>query len=492
MSLNRSAGEQPIQAEAPLAQLDYTSPVSPRIISEAKEAAKARARAFQWDPSGCSSAIGQAKVCDAQSSHGRPLNVVLADPSNSLFEAMRDPRLTISAVQAISNAPDVLVLNANSMKRLMRSAASVPDELWRHVVQTGVKVVLDASGEGLPHKPARTDTLHDFLRSRGVDPACAAYVTQTRSYASEYEPYCDALGMADRRMAVWIYDRFIQTTFAPFHDIGEREFEQRLARYLGAGRTRSRRFICFNNILRPFRVLFLLRLLQENLLDRGFVSIGSTGNGGEQIQSKQELIANLRSWNQYGALNDDLRALLDELSPYVDELLERRVGFLGVDASKSELQQHAQKLRASSVEECAESWFTVVPESDFFGRLNRITEKPFKALVNFHPLIVLGSVGSLRLIRAYGFDTDSGFFDEAYDDEPDQRARLEMVFEQVARLCRMEEHEIARLDEDAAATAVFNAWWGLVELPKLFRSRIDAALVDGLMALEAGRPGRPT
>jgi hypothetical protein len=37
---------------------------------------------------------------------------------------------------------------------------------------------------------------------------------------------------------------------------------------------------------------------------------------------------------------------------------------------------------------------------------------------------------------------------------------------------------------------VFNAWWGLVELPKLFRSHIDAGLVDQFVALCSPDPGQ--
>jgi hypothetical protein len=412
-----------------------------------------------------------------------PLNVVLADPRNSLFQDIHDPRLSISTLaEAGPDAPDVLVLNANSLKRLRQSVAAVPDTIWRHVRASQARLVLDASGEGFLHDPVRTVAVHEVLRAMDVDPGRAAFVTQDRAYGADYGDWCDAQGLGDRRMAVWIYDRFIQMAFAPFHETGEAQFEQRLARSARAGRARSRRYVCFNNLMRPVRIAFLLRLLEQGLWDKGFVSMGPIGRAGQGRISKEAFLSSMGSWDREGAPSEKILALLDELYPFLDELLAREPGPIGVDTSKSENQQWEARIRASEIQECADSWFTIATETDFYDRLHRITEKPFKPLVNFHPLIVLGSVGSLRLIRAYGFDTFPGVFDERYDEEPDPRARFDMVFDEAARLCRMDETEIGSLDEAAAPVLVFNAWWGLVELPKLFRSRIGAALVDRLMS----------
>jgi hypothetical protein len=457
------------------------------IAARAKEAAKAQAAAFDWDPFARSHTVDCAAIRPAEPERRAPLNVILADPHKSLFDGIRDPRLAISELAgARTDAPDVLVLNASSAKRMAQNAAAVPDQLWRHLARTGGVLVFDASGEGAPHDPVRTKALHDFLRDKGLDPALAAYVTQARDYPADYGVCCDALGVGDRRMSVWLYDRFIQMTVAPFHNAGEAHFNHRLGRYAGAERARSRRYICFNNVMRPHRAVFLLGLLQQGLFDKGFVSMGLLGEDGQRLESGEALISSMRSWSYQGAPDPGLLVLLDESLPFVDELLQRGADYIALDTSKSEA--NLARIEASEIKECADSWFTVVSETDFSDRLHRITEKPFKPLLNFHPFVLLGNVGSLRLIRAYGFQTYPGFFDERYDEEPDARTRLEMIHHEVDRLCRMDEAELARLDEAAAATAVFNAWWGLVELPRLFRSRIDTALVDSLLSLGRSSP----
>ncbi len=390
---------------------------------------------------------------------------------------MDDPRLRVAQLDdANSVAPDVIVLDGINGVRAEASARAVPNEAWDRIARGDAKLVLDASGEGQAHSPARTDGLHDFLRSRGVDLVHVAYVNQDRGYAAQYGAYCDALGLGRQRMAVWVHDRYIQTTFAPFRGAGEAHFEARLKRYASARRARPRRFICLNNMMRPARTLFLLRLLQQGLWDQGFISMGRIGDHDESASAKLEFISLLRSSRGFGVL-------AEELLPFLDELMARGPAYIGVDTSASENDQRRATIQATAFKECSESWFTVVTETQFDERLRRITEKPFKPLLNFHPFIVLGSVSSLQLIRAYGFDTYPGVFDEHYDDVPDRRTRFDMVFDQVSRLCRMDDADIALLDELASETAVFNAWWGLVELPNLFRSHIDASLIDRLISL---------
>jgi len=71
-----------------------------------------------------------------------------------------------------------------------------------------------------------------------------------------------------------------------------------------------------------------------------------------------------------------------------------------------------------------------------------MTEKVYKPLTNFHPVIYLGNMGSLKKLRELGFKTFHPYIDESYDEEPDGVKRLHMVMEQVNKLCSMELTEL--------------------------------------------------
>jgi hypothetical protein len=440
------------------------------VVARAIEKAQARAAAFRWDPFGNG---GGAPRPERPPPPGRPLNVAVGEirGNRTLFRTVHDPRVRISPVsESGSAAPDVLVLDGINATRAEDSARSVSPELWARIARGEARLVLDGSSEGGRHKASASTMFHDLLRSRGVDPVLAAHVTQDRGYPADYAAWCRANGV-ERPMSVWIFDRYVQQTFAAFHDGGESAFAIRLKRSGWVKGGRTRRFVCLNKVMRPIRLLFLLRLMQEGLWNHGFISTGPVGP-----TDRRDLLRMLRSTPGFGPLEAPL-------SPLLDELAGREPISLGVDVSAGDAVQRRAMIDASELKEYTRSWFTIVTETDFDDRPCRITEKPLKPLLNFHPFILLGSPGSLRFLKAYGFDTYPEVFDERYDDELDRRTRFDMAFNQVARLCRMDEAALARLGGAATQTAVFNAWWGMVELPRLFRSHIDAALIDQLEAM---------
>jgi predicted O-methyltransferase YrrM len=132
--------------------------------------------------------------------------------------------------------------------------------------------------------------------------------------------------------------------------------------------------------------------------------------------------------------------------------------------------------------EFGRTWFSVVTETEMASRPLRITEKPLKPLMNFHPFIVLGNPGSLALLREYGFQTFPAIFDEAYDEEPDPRRRFEMVFREVERLCHVDQAEFERLGRGVEDAVIFNARHALVDLPNAFKTHLDRELVSRLLA----------
>ncbi len=91
---------------------------------------------------------------------------------------------------------------------------------------------------------------------------------------------------------------------------------------------------------------------------------------------------------------------------------------------------------AADLTEYAESWFSVVTETEMRPRPSRITEKVLKPLVNFHPMILFGNPGSLRMVRDYGFVTFENVIDESYDDEPDPRRRFDKAYLELERSVR--------------------------------------------------------
>ena len=77
--------------------------------------------------------------------------------------------------------------------------------------------------------------------------------------------------------------------------------------------------------------------------------------------------------------------------------------------------------------EAADSLVYVPTETVYFGRRQHLTEKTFKAIALEMPFVLVAAAGSLSYLREYGFRTFAGIFDESYDEETDDIARIEKV-----------------------------------------------------------------
>ena len=446
-----------------------------RLVLSARERAADRRRSFAWAPD-----ASEPPPVRRSAPSGRPLRVLLSNAERTLFNYVADPRLIVSVLEpgkALETPPDVFVVTRADRNELNDSVRNLPPELWARAADGRLRLVFDASGEGLSHSAFATEQLHGFLRARGVQPSAAAYVTQDRQHARDYGAYCDSQGIGADRMRIWVHDLYIQRTFAPLRGDGEATFHSRLAAYAARAPERRRQFTSLNRTIRPVKALFLLRLMQAGIWDRGYISLGRLGEVGRgEVLDKKDFLALLRAQPGF----DDL---FPALEPCLDQLYAIGPIRLGMREDLEERKAQRWSLEPMALEQYARSWFSVVTESHASDWLHRITEKPFKPLLNFHPFMVLGCTGALRLVRAYGFDTYPQMFDESYDDTLPLRARHDMILAETRRLCGLDQAALARLDEAAAQTVVFNAWWGLVELPALFVSHIDAQLIDQLADL---------
>ena len=93
----------------------------------------------------------------------------------------------------------------------------------------------------------------------------------------------------------------------------------------------------------------------------------------------------------------------------------------------------------SLFDQSAESLLYLVTETVATGRRHHLTEKTFKPIAMGMPFIIVGTQGSLRYLRSYGFKTFGDLWDESYDDEPDDHKRIEKIANTLKLLENLEE-----------------------------------------------------
>ena len=398
------------------------------------------------------------------------LFVVLVHPGKSVMHRIRFPRIKFLPMDDDGTPGHRIAVVPASRLDFVARFQEIPDWVWEPARKGTGKVLFDASLEAKPHEPLRARTLHDFLDRARVPRGQAVYLTQDRGYADAYLAFCKASG--ERPMTVLVQDYWIGEVIQQHARDGREVFEARLAAFRARPNRREKLFLSLNRSLRPTKTLFLLRLIHEGLWDRGLISVGGFERQRWALKMKP---AQLLDYLFGEPAFTDLNLLLRPLAP--------RLAKIGrVDFEVPDTPPHHGAVMDHGLAEFGRTWFTVVTETEMDSRPVRITEKPLKPLMNFHPFITLGNPGSLRMLREYGFKTFSAIFDEAYDEECDPRRRFEMVYREVERLCRLDEADIERLGRSVEETVIFNAHHALVDLPNIFRTQLDPNLVRRLLA----------
>jgi hypothetical protein len=402
------------------------------------------------------------------------VTVIPGHRGRHLFDGILDSRIRL--LEALTDAlPDLIVFPCGQDRRFEKARSiRIPVDVQRRISNGHVGLVFDASTEGVVHKADITDALHAVIEHHGAQPEQCVYVTQDRNYESDYLAHCERTGRT-RPVGVLVHDYWIWDAVSHYVHNGDTAYAQRLAAFRSRRDQRSRRFLSLNRTARPIKVLFLLRLLRDALWDSGFISFGgfqTEGQGpGKPRPSRDEMARALPGFED----------LVDELMPYMDRLASTGRHLLGMRQhgwSQLELWNAGM---AADLEEYADSWFSVVTETEMRSRPSRITEKTLKPLVNFHPMILFGNPGGLRMIRDYGFVTFENMIDESYDDELDPRRRFEQAYSQFERLCTMDDRGLSQMENTLEERLIFNVRWGLTRLPTELRRTRDAAIVDAIL-----------
>lgn len=97
------------------------------------------------------------------------------------------------------------------------------------------------------------------------------------------------------------------------------------------------------------------------------------------------------------------------------------------------------------IEKHNDVYFSIVSETHVYDEIVFFSEKTYKPIYALHPFIIWGNPGSLKVLRDLGYKTFDGWINEAYDLEMDDRRRLEMILDEVNRLCSMSKYDLGNM-----------------------------------------------
>jgi hypothetical protein len=176
---------------------------------------------------------------------------------------------------------------------------------------------------------------------------------------------------------------------------------------------------------RIHRLAVLYKMVTDDLLKYGDWSFLSTTNGYNTVAVEQVI-------KKYKLNNLHLGKIKDiyDTAPHLLKS-EKNVNYAKINAwTDKEFKAHV------------DSYFEICFETFVDTDCKSLTEKIFKPLINFQPFIFVAFPGALKLLKELGFKTFEGFIDESYDLETDNSIRIELITNEIKRLCEMSKEEL--------------------------------------------------
>ncbi len=387
--------------------------------------------------------------------------VLLADDRKTLFHYVVDDRIELQRAYDPHRPPHLIVLPCPKLSGAFAdSARRLPIEAWRDA-----GVVLDASGKGAAASGKFRRRLHSFLAERAIPETRCAFITNNRR-----------LSLRASQVRILHYDYWLRRMLRAGPEQGELQFERRHEGFRARSAVRPRRFLSFNLTARRWKLLFLLSLLRDGLWERGFISFGGFGyleqaRGGTLQTAAQDLLA-----------AEGFQDMAAGLVGYLPELDGKGQVLFG-QIPRTESGRLRKPTQGQRVEEFDQAWFSATTETEMTASVDCVTEKAFKAPMNFHPQVIFGNPGAMARLRAFGLQSFAPLIDERYDQEPDPRRRFDLAYAEILRLCALDEPAMARMEAALSETLVANARWSLVGLPAHYREVIDPQIVTSLLEL---------
>ena len=218
-------------------------------------------------------------------------------------------------------------------------------------------------------------------------------------------------------------------------------------------RTRNKKYVNLNRVPRTHRFELMEKLLENDLVDQGYVSFGMDGGwitrtlpGIQQVQYKY---------------------------PKFIENLHR----FPMDINIANTRPNPADIWLEDVQYFDDSYFSVVTETVYYGdniqcpfsstTMYNIfpSEKIYKPIALLHPFILVSRPYFLAKLREHGYKTFAPFIDETYDTIEDDAERMQAIANEINRLCQFTDTEWSEWMKNIKPIVEYNKqyWYNLTD-----------------------------
>lgn len=196
---------------------------------------------------------------------------------------------------------------------------------------------------------------------------------------------------------------------------------------------KNKKFLCLNRRWRPHRPLLITKFFDADLLNDGFISLGKS----DDYLNWEKVFPNLLALAKFYKCSDTEQMLVSKENQ-INQIPELYLDTQDLTTNHYWFSKTLKPYYDSS-------FFSVITETNYFEEERHLTEKTFRAILFRHPFILVSPLHSLKLLTEMGYKTFHPFINENYDNEIDPLKRMNLIVEEVVRLCKLTETDLNQL-----------------------------------------------
>ena len=295
--------------------------------------------------------------------------------------------------------------------------------------------------------------LHNELLNYNIPANKVIFVSSNLNGIKQYETFCDNMPLLTKsKIHIIEANHMLESSVDIYNYVLNNNYNNDLDKVLPYKQSfvnkqdlddmrdtiREKYFLCYNRVIREYRLALIAMIYEMGLDDKGIISLGA-----EKVDSAfggvwpNKICDFIEDKKQNEIVSDAVKKIkplypidadsdIDANWIYKDG--ERWGGAVGQWTNFS----HQYK----------RIYFNIVTESCYNEDCIYMSEKIFKPISNLVPFIIVSTPFFLKKLREIGYKTFHPWINESYDEEVDNDKRFFMILDEIKRLCSMSKEEI--------------------------------------------------
>ena len=292
--------------------------------------------------------------------------------------------------------------------------------------------------------------LHNELLNYNIPANKVIFVSSNVNGKKQYETFCDNMPLLTKsKIHIIEANHMLESSVDIYNYVLDNNYNNDLDKVLPYKQSfvnkqdlddmrdtiREKYFLCYNRVIREYRLALIAMIYKMGLQDKGIISLGA----------KEVDIA------FGGVLPDYISSFIEDKkqNEMVSNALKKIKPLYPIDADGDIDAEFLLEWGSGAVGQWSNFapqykriYFNIVTESCYNEDCIYMSEKIFKPISNLVPFIIVSTPFFLKKLREIGYKTFHPWINESYDEEVDNDKRFFMILDEIKRLCSMTKEEI--------------------------------------------------